>query len=255
MSFLIAAAGKGGTGKTSLSALLVDQLVRENQTPVLAVDADANNNLGEALGIQVGETVGDLADDFFKNREKLPKGMPKEAYLEMKLNSLIVERTGFDLVTMGRPEGAGCYCYLNNLLKAHLDKLIGNYKFSVVDNEAGMEHLSRRTTPNIGALVMVADCSVKAVRAAGRIKNLASELDLNISHMGLVISKVQNDLSQALEEEIEKTGLEVWEKIPLDQNLFEKDLNGEPLIALGENGAREAVSRLAKRLIELSSKS
>lgn len=252
MSFLIAVAGKGGTGKTSLCALLVDSLVKRGKTPVLAVDADANDNLGDALGVKVEETIGDLSDEFFKSRMKLPPGMPKEAYLEMKLNGLIVERSGFDLIAMGRPEGAGCYCYLNNLLKSHLDKLIGNYRYTVVDNEAGMEHLSRRTTPNVEVLVVVADCSVKAVRAAGRIKQLASQLDLNVKHMGLVITKVNGGLPPALEDEIAKTGLTVWQQVPADDGVYQKDLNGEPLTELNGTPAQDAADALAGRLIELN---
>ena len=251
MSYLIAVAGKGGTGKTTLSALLVDELVRREQTPVLAVDADANDNLGEALGVEARETIGDLSDEFFKSRMKLPAGMPKEAYLEMKLNSLIEETKGFDLVVMGRPEGPGCYCYLNNLLKSHLDKLIDNYRFTVVDNEAGMEHLSRRTTPNVEVLLVVADCSVKAVRAAGRIRKLTGMLDLNVRRQGLVLTKVNGALSSAIEEEIEKTGLELWEKVPADQAIFQQDLDGRPLTGIEGGGARRSVGNLAERLIEL----
>jgi CO dehydrogenase maturation factor len=252
MSFVVAVAGKGGTGKTSLSALLVDQLVRSGKTPVLAVDADANDNLGDALGLRVEETIGDLSDDFFKNRMSMPAGMPKEAYLEMKLGGLIVESAGLDLVVMGRPEGPGCYCYLNNLLKAHLDKLMGNYRFTVVDNEAGMEHLSRRTTPVIGALLVVADCSVKAVRAAGRIRELTSQLDLTIGHIGLVLTKVSGAISPALEEAIAQSGLELWAKVPADPAVFENDLNGRPLTAIDGGGAREAVARLAERIVALA---
>jgi CO dehydrogenase maturation factor len=252
MSFLVAVAGKGGTGKTSLSALLVDQLVRMGKTPVLAVDADANDNLGDALGVRVEETIGDLSDDFFKNRMQLPAGMPKEAYLEMKLNGLIVERKGFDLIAMGRPEGQGCYCYLNNLLKAHLDKLIGNYKYTIVDNEAGMEHLSRRTTPSVGALLLVADCSVKAVRATGRIKSLAAQMDLHVGHIGLVVTKVQNGgLSDAIRAEIDGAGLDLWETVPEDAGVFENDLNGLPIVDT-DGGARQAVKRLAERIIRLT---
>ena len=248
MSFVVAVAGKGGTGKTSLSALLIDRLVSSGRTPVLAVDADANDNLGDALGLRVEETIGDLSDDFFKNRMSLPAGMPKEAYLDMKLNGLIVESKGFDLVVMGHPEGPGCYCYLNNLLKAHLDKLIANYRFAVVDNEAGMEHLSRRTTPVIGALLVVADCSVKAVRAAGRIRELAAQLDLRVAHMGLVLTKTNGSASEALEAEIARTGLPVWAKVPDDRAIFEQDVNGRPLTAIQGGGAREAVAGLVERL-------
>ena len=251
MSFLVAVAGKGGTGKTSLSALLVDQLVRMDQTPVLAVDADANDNLGDALGLTVEQTIGDLSDEFFKSRMSLPPGMPKEAYLEMRLNSLIVETKGYDLIAMGRPEGQGCYCYLNNLLKAHLDKLIGNYKYTIVDNEAGMEHLSRRTTPNVNALLLVADNSVKAVRATARIKLLAGQLDLNVNNIGLVVTKVNNgELSEAMKDEIAKADLTLWDTVPVDETIYENDLNGRPIVET-TGGAREAVTRLAQRIVDL----
>ncbi|HID11122.1 MAG TPA: carbon monoxide dehydrogenase, partial [Candidatus Latescibacteria bacterium] len=140
---IVAVSGKGGTGKTTIAALLVRKLMRMDG-PVLAVDADPNSNLGEQLGMEVGETIGDIREEVLE--EELPPGMTKDRYLELRIQETLTEGEGVDLLTMGRPEGPGCYCYVNHLLRGFLDRLSKNYRHIVVDNEAGMEHLSRRTT-------------------------------------------------------------------------------------------------------------
>jgi CO dehydrogenase maturation factor len=152
MGQVIAVAGKGGVGKTTFSALVIRELKKKNRGPILAVDADPNANLADALGIKVDRSLGAVREEFFETKMKLPPGMTKETYLEMKLHESLVESPGVDLLEMGRPEGPGCYCYANNILRRHLDVLAGNYPFVVMDNEAGMEHLSRRTTQGVDHL-------------------------------------------------------------------------------------------------------
>ena len=172
MGFTIAVAGKGGSGKTTISSLIIRHLIKTGYDPILAVDADPNANLGESMGIDVKETVGTMLDRFQKEKNEIPAGMTKEAYLELKLNNLIIENKGFDLISMGRGEGQDCYCYPNTILRKVIDRLSENYAFVVMDNEAGMEHLSRGTTRDIDELLIVSNHSVKGVRTIGRIKEL-----------------------------------------------------------------------------------
>ena len=176
MSKLIAVAGKGGTGKTTVAALVIRHLLKTKRTPVFAVDADPNYTLGEALGIEVEQTIGMMREEFIGERAEIPSGMSKEAVLERQMHAAMHEAKDVDLLVMGRQEGPGCYCYLNNVLRKFMDVLAADYPFVVVDNEAGMEHLSRRNTRKIDLLLVVCDHSVKAARAAGRIVDLVEEL-------------------------------------------------------------------------------
>ena len=169
MAYSIAFAGKGGTGKTTMAALLVKYLVEQGKGPVLAVDADANANLNELLGLEVGETLGDAREEM---KTGVGVGMTKDVFMEMKLEQAVVEAKGFDLIVMGRPEGPGCYCAANTLLTTYLDRLIGNYAFVVIDNEAGMEHISRLTTNNIDLLLIVSDASRRGIQSAAKILSI-----------------------------------------------------------------------------------
>ena len=178
MSYNIAVAGKGGTGKTSITSLVIRHLLKSGLGPVLAIDADPNANLGESLGLEVKQTVGLMLDDFQKEKINIPAGMTKEIYLDYRLNDVLVEGEGLDLLSMGRGEGPECYCYPNLILRKFADSLADNYGYTVMDNEAGMEHLSRRTTQNIDELLMISDHSVKGVRTVARIRELVAELKL-----------------------------------------------------------------------------
>ena len=173
MSKTIALAGKGGTGKTTLAGLLIKYLVEKGMTPVLAVDADANSNLNEVLGLEVEETLGQAREEM---KGGVSAGMTKDVFMEMKIQEAVVEADGFDLIVMGRPEGSGCYCAANTLLTQFLDKLLGNYRYAVVDNEAGMEHISRLTTGNVDVLIVVSDATRRGIQAASRILKLTEEL-------------------------------------------------------------------------------
>jgi CO dehydrogenase maturation factor len=249
LSFNIAVAGKGGTGKTSLASLVIRYLLKKGAGPILAVDADPNSNLGESLGLDITQTVGLMLDDFQKDKIKIPPGMTKEAYLDYKLNEIIVESNGFDLVTMGRGEGPECYCYPNLMLKKFADTLSQNYPYVVMDNEAGMEHLSRRTTQNVDELLLISDHSVKGVRTIGRIKKLVDELKLEVKRQSVLINFVPDGLDPLVAEELEKMGIEAT-TIPMDEQVYQYDIQLRPLLELPDSSkAVQAVDNLMNNLL------
>lgn len=235
MSFSIAVAGKGGSGKTSLACLVIRYLLRHNGSPILAVDADPNANLGESLGLEVKETVGMMLDKFQKSKIDIPSGMTKEAYLEFKLNSLLVESQGIDLISMGRGEGQDCYCYPNLILRKFIDRLHDNYSYVIMDNEAGMEHLSRGTTQDIDELLIVSNHSVKGVRTIARIKELILELKLRVKHQSIVISFAPNKIDPLVGNELERLKLNVDAIVPMDEQIFQFDLMGKSLLELPDD--------------------
>ena len=190
MSIKIAVAGKGGCGKTSITALVIRYLKKNGKVPILAVDADPNANLGESLGLTAGQTIGTILDAFQHEKISIPPGMTKEAYLEYKLNETVVESQGLDLITMGRGQGPECYCYPNTVLKKFIDSLSDSYAYVVMDNEAGMEHLSRKTTDDVDILMLVSNHSVKGVRAIARILELVGELKLQVKKTVVIINMV-----------------------------------------------------------------
>ncbi|KIX14503.1 AAA family ATPase [Dethiosulfatarculus sandiegensis] len=225
MSFTIAVAGKGGVGKTTLAGLLVRYLVEKGETPVLAVDADSNTNLNEVLGLELPLTLGDAREEMKKGQSM---GMTKDLFIEMRVNQCLVEEKGFDLIAMGRPEGSGCYCAANNLLTASLDALSDNYKYIVVDNEAGMEHISRITTKKVEMLFVISDPSRRSLTAAARIRDLAVEMGVLTGPCHLVLSMVRNEPPQALLDAVKEMGLELAGILPDDEDLASQDLAGEP---------------------------
>lgn len=250
MSFKIAVAGKGGCGKTSLAALVVRYLKNHGKVPILAVDADANANLGESLGLKVGQTIGTILDLFQHEKISIPQGMTKEAYLEYKLNETIVESSGIDLVTMGRGQGPECYCYPNVILKKFIDGLASNYTSVVMDNEAGMEHLSRKTTEDMDALLLVSNHTVKGVRAIARIKALVNELKLSFRKQLVVINLVPDKLDPLIAREMEQLGLKADAIIPEDDELYQFDLEQKPLLNMLETSISvQAVNALMEKVI------
>ena len=230
MTVSIALAGKGGTGKTTMAGLLIKYLVEKGKTPVLGVDADPNANLNEVLGLEVGETLGEAREEMKKG---VSSGMTKDVYMEMKLQEAVVEATGFDLVVMGRPEGAGCYCAANTLLTQYLDRLIDNYKYVVIDNEAGMEHISRLTTNNIDTLLVIADPTRRGIQAAHRIFELVDDLSLNIGRRFLIVNRVREQQRGAIEETLNGCQMELVGIVPEDPEVQEFDLRGRPTLELG----------------------
>jgi len=250
LSFKIAVAGKGGCGKTSLAALVVRYLKNHGKVPILAVDADANANLGESLGLKVGQTIGTILDLFQHEKISIPQGMTKEAYLEYKLNETIVESSGIDLVTMGRGQGPECYCYPNVILKKFIDGLASNYTSVVMDNEAGMEHLSRKTTEDMDALLLVSNHTVKGVRAIARIKALVNELKLSFRKQLVVINLVPDKLDPLIAREMEQLGLKADAIIPEDDELYQFDLEQKPLLNMLETSISvQAVNDLMEKVI------
>ncbi len=235
MPFSIALAGKGGTGKTTVAGMLINYLVKNGKSPVLAVDADSNANLNEVLGLAVTQTLGNAREEMKKGI--VPSGMTKNIFIEMKLEEAIVDADGYDLVVMGQPEGQGCYCAANTLLTSFLERLTGNYPYIVMDNEAGMEHISRLTTRDVDILLIVADTSRRALQAAFRINKLATELNIGVKKSYLIINQAKGELSDALMGMIRKEDLELAGAIPEDDLIYEYDLNGRPTIQLPEDSA------------------
>jgi len=233
MSFLIALAGKGGTGKTTIAGMLIKYLVLKGKIPVLAVDADSNANLNEVLGLEVTDTLGTAREEMKKGN--VPKGMTKDVFISMKLEQAIVETEGYDLIVMGQPEGSGCYCAANNLLSGFLERLTDNYPYIVIDNEAGMEHISRLTTKNVDILLIVSDTSRRGLQAAIRINKLANDLNIGVSKSYLIINKTKEELSDVVVNMIKDSGLEIAGTIPDDRTVYEYDLTGIPTIKMPDD--------------------
>lgn len=238
MSFSIAVAGKGGTGKTSISCLIIRYLLNNNMRPILAVDADANANLGEGLGLQVRDTVGSIIASFNSVKLTIPPGMTKEAYLQFRLNDVIVESKGLDLITMGRGEGPDCYCYPNTVLRSFADQMADNYPYVVMDNEAGLEHLSRRTTQNINHLLIISDHSVKGIRTVARIRDLVEELKLNVTRQSVIVNQVPDgELAPMVKNELERLKIDSPVVIPRDDEVYQYDLEARPLLELPDTSS------------------
>jgi len=232
MAFVIALAGKGGTGKTTIAALIVRLLKEKKAGSVLAVDADPNSNLHEALGVPLAHTIGQILDEVAQHPEKVPAGMPKDRFLEYEVQTAIAEGEGFDLLSMGRPEGPGCYCYVNNCLRNIMAKLIKDYDFVVIDNEAGLEHLSRRTTRSADRLVLVSDPTIVGLKAAKRIYELAEELKIERGKDLLVLNRADKRTAA------EKFGGDIWEiigPVPDDPEIERICLNGDSLMGLKDD--------------------
>ena len=250
MAIQIAVAGKGGTGKTSFTALLIRYLVNNRKgKSILAVDADANANLNEALGMELGETISDLIAST-KVRGAIPSGMTQETYIEYKLQSSLVETHSVDMLVMGGPDGPGCYCFPNNLLRGFLDKLGNNYDYIVMDNEAGLEHISRRVSQDIDFMFVISDTSARSVRSAGRVHQLVESIKSNVKNIYLVLTKSQNEAEdvKALEAEIQKTGLNLIGIMPFDSQVANFDLLSKPLFELPDDSAAvQAVDAICKK--------
>jgi len=251
LSYNIAVAGKGGSGKTSVASLVIRYLMKNGSGPILAVDADPNTNLGESLGLSVNQTVGSIIASFNKEKINIPPGMTKEAYLEYRLNGAMVESKGLDLLSMGRGEGPDCYCYPNLILRKFVDTLAENYAYIVMDNEAGMEHLSRRTTQNVDELLLISDHSVKGIRTVARIRELVSELKLVVKRQWVLINFAPTKLDPRVTDELARLGIDRVTTIPLDNEVYEYDLKLKPLLELPDaSKAVVAVSDLMAKLLK-----
>jgi len=251
MSYSVAVAGKGGSGKTTTAALIIRYLLQRGLRPALAVDADGNANLHESLGLTLNTTVGTTVAGFNDEKMDLPHGMTKTAYLEMKLSEAMVESPGVDLISMGRGDGSGCYCYPNSVLKQFIDKLRPNYKCMVIDNEAGMEHLSRGTTDNIDDLLIISDHSVKGIRTLGRIRALVDELKLDIRRVSAVVARApEGTLDSQVAGELAALGIIPAAIIPSDTLVLQADLDRRSLLDLPDSSsAVRAVAAMMDHLI------
>ena len=244
MTTTIAVTGKGGTGKTVVTALLIRHVMRGERV-LLAVDADPDTNLPEALGDTVSRTVGDI-------REMVLEGLPPDAdkmlVLESRIYEILTETPKYDLLVMGRPDGPGCYCYANNLLRGIMDRITKNYDLTIIDTAAGLEHLSRRIIRNLDILLVVTDGSRKGLLTAERIRNLAGELDLGFKNIYIILNKVTPENRESLQKYASELGFEIAGTIPFDAKLADYDLDGTPLIDLPDDS--EAVAEV-ERIAEL----
>ncbi|MBT8339622.1 MAG: AAA family ATPase [Desulfatitalea sp.] len=248
MAFTIALAGKGGTGKTTISGLLIKYLVAKGKTPVLGVDADANANLNEVLGLAVTCTLGEAREEMKKG--KVPSGMTKDVFIEMRLEQSVAEEQGFDLIVMGQPEGAGCYCAANTLLTNCLERLVTNYAYVVMDNEAGMEHISRLTTNNVDVLLIVTDTSRRGLQAGLRINKLAQELSIGVKKSYLVINRVKTEPAPEVMRLITEDDLELVGTVPDDETVYTFDLQGKPTIDIDtDNPAVKAAFAIFDKIV------
>ncbi len=240
MSQLIAIAGKGGVGKSTFSALLIRYLLKVDR-PILAVDADPNSTLPVMLGLKPGQTIGEVLEEFMSSKLKIPAGMGKQAWLQLRLSQAVAEGKGLDLMVMGRPEGEGCYCSPNAVLREFLDRMRENYKWVVVDNEAGMEHLSRRTEGKIDYLFVVSDPTVKGIRTVKNVMDLIAELKLEIKAKYLVLNKAAT-MDPKLAGLIAGIGIEHLGELPEDARIGEYDLAEKSLLELPDPSPAVAAS-------------
>ena len=254
MGHIIAVAGKGGVGKTTLTGLLIQYLCESGKKPVLAVDADANANLNEVLGVEIECTLGELREEIERagvdSRYQIPAGMTKQAYLENRLADAITEEDDYDLMVMGRTQGQGCYCFVNGLVQTQIQKLQSHYPYVVVDNEAGMEHISRGLIPTMEVAILVSDCSRRGVQAAGRIAALMKELNFKPKTVGLIVNRApEGKIDAGTMEEVEKQGLTLLGVVPQDQDVYQYDCDGKPIVRLPKDSpVRSALHDIVQKL-------
>ncbi|HEY3285064.1 MAG TPA: carbon monoxide dehydrogenase [Armatimonadota bacterium] len=257
---MLAVTGKGGVGKTTLSALILQHLLRGGLTPLLAIDADSNANLAEALGVECPTSVGSLREEALGRVAAaggtgpgLGSGVAKSEWLEYRLQESVVEEQGFDLLAMGRPEGPGCYCFANNVLREAVHRLASSYRCLVIDNEAGMEHLSRRTVEKVDCLLAVSDASVRGIRTAGRIGQVVEEMQARVAHRYLVINRAEPDqpLAPALARAAAELDMPLAAVLPSDPAVARMDAGGMTVDAIPlTSPLRQAVGVLVDQLLE-----
>jgi len=238
MPHTIAVAGKGGVGKTTTCGMLIDYLCKKNRGPVLVVDADANSNLNEVLGVEVETSLGAIREEMAQAELKgtIPKGMTKADYAEFKFNSALIEDDDFDMLVMGRTQGKGCYCYVNGVLQSQVSKYAKNYSYVVMDNEAGLEHVARGTLPHVDTMLLISDCSRRGIQAVARIAEMITEMNLNPGQMGLIVNRAPGGvLNEGIKAEIEKHNLKLFGVLPHDEAVYDCDCNGDPSAKLPDN--------------------
>jgi len=251
MTRVISISGKGGVGKTTVAALLLKTLIEYGNFDILAVDADPDSNLPDVLNIKVKKTVGDVANELKRRIEKgsLPPGISKRDLLEGWVYSTLIELDDFDLLVMGRTEGEGCYCYVNSVLTQILDAIISNYDFVIMDMEAGLEHLSRRTDKNVDLLLIVTDPSRMGFETARRIKKVAKEVHIEVKDIYIIGNRFPINLEDKFIELSRSIGIKPAGLIPEDPYIYEYNLNGKSLLNLPDNSpALKAMKRIIDKI-------
>ena len=252
MTITIALAGKGGTGKTTVAALMLRSLAQRVKGPILAIDADPAANLHMALGMPMPSTVGEIREKMavMGASGELGVTMTRQDYLDLEVRMALEEGQEIDLIAMGRPEGPGCYCAFNHMLRQIIDNMSQPYQYVILDNEAGMEHISRRTTRDVDFLLLVTDPTLRGVRTAGDMAILSKTLDVNIKQILLIVNRVSGDIPEPLKKAIDELGIEVAAYIPADENVNRLDAFGEPLAILDEDSpAFQAVEEMTARVL------
>jgi CO dehydrogenase maturation factor len=245
MTKTIAIAGKGGTGKTAIAALLTKLLTEKGA--VLAIDGDPSSNLHMALGLPLEDTVGAIREETL--RLHLSPGVPKQDYLELRIQEALVESKGVDLLAMGRPEGPGCYCAANHWLRAAIDRLANNYDYVVIDSEAGMEHISRQTMRDVDILLLASDLTIRGISAAARMKELIGELRAHVDKIALVVNRVADGLPPEIEAAITEAGLDLIGILPEDPEMTKLETKGVPLTELPPDSLlKKGISEIARKL-------
>jgi len=261
MTISIALAGKGGVGKTTIAGMVIKYLVQNKPGPVLAIDADPSSNLNMVLGLDLEWTVGDIRENMLAQVKSsllgggaamgsLPGGVSKHDYLDHKIRASLAEGDEFDLIAMGRTEGPGCYCAVNYNLREVIDSISKNYRYIVVDNEAGMEHLSRRTTRDVQHLLVVSDPTQRGIVAAERIASFRNELDIRIENTYLVINRLAGQMPPMLKAEIDRLDIPLLGTVPADDELSTFEFSGKPLVELGnESPVYQAVAGMLDSIL------
>ena len=252
MPHTIAVAGKGGVGKTTTCGMMIDYLCKKGNGPLLVVDADANANLNEVLGVEAETTLGEIREEMARAEMKgtIPAGMTKADYAEFKFNSALIEEDDFDMLVMGRTQGKGCYCYVNGVLKSQVDKYAKNYSYIVMDNEAGLEHVARGTLPHVDTMLLISDCSRRGIQAVARLAEMVEEMELKPGRMGLIVNRAPGGvLDSGIQEEIEKHGLNLLGVLPQDDAVYRCDCAGEPSAKLPQNNpVKEALAGILQSI-------
>ncbi len=261
MTTTIALAGKGGVGKTTISGMVIKYLIQTQPGAVLAIDADPSANLNMVLGLDLEWTVGEIREGMLDQVKDsigkggaamgtMPGGLSKRDYLNYEIQSSVSEGDHFDLIAMGRGEGPGCYCAVNHNLREVIDQISKNYRYVVIDNEAGMEHLSRRTTRDVDHLIIVSDPTLRGLVAAERIASFRDELEINIENTHLVLNRINGEPPQPLLDRIEKIGVPFLGFIPSDEKLMAFEFEGKPLVNLGDDSTTyQAISSMMQKIL------
>lgn len=261
MTTTIAIAGKGGVGKTTIAAMLIKYLMLTQPGAILAIDADPSSNLNMVLGLDLDWTVGEIREDMLAQVKEsltaggaamgaLRGGMNKRDYLDYHVRSALAEGNRFDLIAMGRSEGAGCYCAVNHNLREVVDALSKNYRYVVIDNEAGMEHLSRRTTRDVQVLLVISDPTQRGLVAAQRIAQFRHELDIHIEDAYLILNRLNGPMPEVLKETVDQMDIPLLGVVPADDTLMQFEFSGEPLVELDQDSpVYHAVAQMLQEIL------